>query len=208
VLVRIALVAGSRDTAEQVVACSRYLAAINPGSAPLVAAAAHTRGLLDRDAGALVAAADGHRHPLAGAAAAEDAGSVLAGQGAGARATAREQLGRALAVFEEAGAEHDAGRVRARLRDLGLRPCHWSRADRPVEGWASLTSTEHRVALIVAEGLTNAEVAARLFISRHTVDSHLRQIFRKLGIRSRVELTRMAVVHDAAEVAAEDRVST
>jgi DNA-binding CsgD family transcriptional regulator len=45
----------------------------------------------------------------------------------------------------------------------------------------------------VSEGLTNASAAQRLYLSRHTVDFHLRQIFRKLDIRSRVELTRMVV---------------
>jgi DNA-binding NarL/FixJ family response regulator len=46
------------------------------------------------------------------------------------------------------------------------------------------------VAEVVAEGLTNVEAAHRLFLSRHTVDFHLRQIFRKLEVRSRVELAR------------------
>ena len=64
-------------------------------------------------------------------------------------------------------------------------------------GWASLTVTEARVARVVAEGLTNGDVAGRMFLSRHTVDFHLRQIYRKLGIRSRVELTRLVVEHEA-----------
>jgi DNA-binding CsgD family transcriptional regulator len=60
-------------------------------------------------------------------------------------------------------------------------------------GWDSLTPTERSVAAVVAEGTTNREAAARLFLSPHTVDFHLRQIFRKLGIGSRVELARLAV---------------
>jgi DNA-binding CsgD family transcriptional regulator len=44
----------------------------------------------------------------------------------------------------------------------------------------------------VAEGLTNREVAERLFVSPHTVNSHLRQVFAKLGVKSRVALTRLA----------------
>ena len=55
-------------------------------------------------------------------------------------------------------------------------------------GWESLTATERTLASIVGQGLTNKQAAARLFVSRHTVDSHLRHIFRKLGINSRVEL--------------------
>jgi transcriptional regulator of acetoin/glycerol metabolism/DNA-binding CsgD family transcriptional regulator len=67
-------------------------------------------------------------------------------------------------------------------------------------GWESLTPTERSVAAVVAEGTTNREAAARLFLSPHTVDYHLRQIFRKLGIGSRVELTRLVVEHAAAPV--------
>ena len=59
--------------------------------------------------------------------------------------------------------------------------------------WASLPEAERRVAAAVAEGLTNRQAAERLFLSRHTVDFHLRQIFLKRGIRSRVELTRLVV---------------
>ena len=56
-------------------------------------------------------------------------------------------------------------------------------------GLDSLTETERRVARLVREGLTNAEIAERLFISRRTVDTHLSHIFVKLGISSRRELT-------------------
>jgi DNA-binding CsgD family transcriptional regulator len=62
-----------------------------------------------------------------------------------------------------------------------------------VTGWASLTDTEREVANLVAEGLTNREVAGKLFLSRHTVDFHLRQIFRKLDIASRVEVVQVVL---------------
>jgi DNA-binding CsgD family transcriptional regulator len=61
------------------------------------------------------------------------------------------------------------------------------------DGWDSLTDTERSVAQFVAEGLTNREAAERLFLSRHTIDFHLRSIFRKLGASSRVQLTRLVV---------------
>ena len=54
-----------------------------------------------------------------------------------------------------------------------------------------LTAAERRVARLAADGLTNRELANRLTVSPHTVDYHLRQIFRKLGISSRVRLTRL-----------------
>lgn len=55
-------------------------------------------------------------------------------------------------------------------------------------GWASLTAVERDVAALVADGLTNRQVAERLFLSAHTVDFHLRKVFQKLGTRSRVDL--------------------
>ena len=104
-------------------------------------------------------------------------------------------------AYEEMGAEHDSARVRSRLRDLGVHRSHWRRVVRPVCGWQSLTDTELRVATVVAEGLTNAQVAERLFVSHHTVDFHLRQIFRKLALRSRTELARVLVEHERAGAA-------
>jgi DNA-binding CsgD family transcriptional regulator len=62
-------------------------------------------------------------------------------------------------------------------------------------GWSSLRSSELGIAELVAAGLTNREVAARLFVSPHTVDFHLRQIFRKLSISSRIELARLVIEH-------------
>ncbi len=94
------------------------------------------------------------------------------------------EIDRSLAIYSQIGSVRDASRVRRRRRQ---------KAERPVSGWASLTSPEQRVALVVAEGLTNAQVGARLFLSRHTVDFHLRQVFRKLGITSRVELVRLVI---------------
>jgi DNA-binding CsgD family transcriptional regulator len=67
----------------------------------------------------------------------------------------------------------------------------------PAYGWPSLTSSERSVAAVVAEGATNREAAARLFLSPHTIDFHLRQIFRKLEINSRVQLTRLVVLHSS-----------
>ncbi len=65
--------------------------------------------------------------------------------------------------------------------------------DLPTGDWAGLTWSERRVAVLVADGLTNRQIAAQVHLSRHTVDYHLRQIFRKLDIASRVALTRLVV---------------
>jgi len=70
-----------------------------------------------------------------------------------------------------------------------------ARANAATFGWDSLTDAELAVAEQVAQGLTNREVGARLYLSPHTVDFHLRQVYRKLDIRSRVALTRLIVQH-------------
>ena len=91
-------------------------------------------------------------------------------------------------------------RVRAGLRNSGVRLHHWRRGDRPAFGWDSLTDTERRIADLVAQGLSNREVAAEVFLSAHTVAFHLRHIFWKLDVSSRVQLARLAARHDQAAV--------
>lgn len=62
--------------------------------------------------------------------------------------------------------------------------------------WRDMSHAEQAVAEQVADGLTNREVAINLLISPHTVDYHLRQIFRRFGLQSRVELARMMMARD------------
>ena len=64
-------------------------------------------------------------------------------------------------------------------------------------GWKSLTDTERSVIELVSLGLTNREAAERLFLSHHTVGFHLRSIYRKLDVSSRVDLTRLTLEHEA-----------
>lgn len=66
---------------------------------------------------------------------------------------------------------------------------------RPASGWAALTPTERDVVRLVAEGLANNEIAARLFVSRRTVQTHLTHVYAKLGISSRVQLAHEGVSH-------------
>jgi DNA-binding CsgD family transcriptional regulator len=120
----------------------------------------------------------------------EDAGAALATDGK--CEAARATLNMALDGYSRMGATRDEARVTRRLGHID-RDGHRAR---PMSGWTSLTPAEQAVAGRVAEGLTNPEVAARMTISRHTVDFHLRQIFRKLGIRSRVELARAAALRN------------
>jgi DNA-binding CsgD family transcriptional regulator len=66
---------------------------------------------------------------------------------------------------------------------------------RPASGWESLTPTEHDVVRLVSEGLSNADVATRLFISPRTVQTHLTHVYAKLGLDSRVQLVQEAARH-------------
>ena len=65
--------------------------------------------------------------------------------------------------------------------------------DRPRAGWDSLTPTEHEVVRQVADGLTNPEIAVRMFVSRGTVKNHLSHVYAKLGVKNRSELAAAAV---------------
>ncbi len=101
---------------------------------------------------------------------------------------------RVLRICLEAGAVRDAARARKRLRDLGI----WRRVqslDRPRLGWESLTGAELQVARLAGAGYTNRGIADRLFVSPHTVNTHLRHVFEKLDVRSRVDLARIVQSH-------------
>lgn len=188
-LVRAALCAGDPALAAWAVEAAERRSALNPGEPQLAAVAAHARGLRDGDAHALAAAVEGlagGTRPLALASALEDLGCAP---------IAREErvaaLSDALTRYVRCGATWDERRVRRRLRALGVR--RRVTAERPSSGWTALTASELEVAELVAQGLTNREAAQRLFVSPHTVSTHLRHVFAKLGISSRVELTRLVL---------------
>jgi DNA-binding NarL/FixJ family response regulator len=97
---------------------------------------------------------------------------------------AREHLRSALDAFQRLDRGWWADRVAAELRAAGETPAQ------PRERH-SLTAQQTQIARLVAGGATNREVAAALFLSPRTVDHHLRNIFTRLGIRSRVDLARL-----------------
>lgn len=101
-------------------------------------------------------------------------------------ATLVAQLGRCVEVLDELGARPQADRARQLLRGLGERPAPRPVQDRP----SGLSDREEQVARLVAQGLTNAAVAERLFISKRTVTTHLQNIYGRLGLNSRSALTR------------------
>jgi DNA-binding CsgD family transcriptional regulator len=194
-LVRIAVAAGDEELAEHTIEQAERRHELNPGVVSFQAAVAHARGLWRNSTYHLETAASlfgtGPR-PLATASALEDLGRVQASVGATDDAIA--SLDRALAIGTQAGAGWDASRVRRRLRQLGVRR-RIIASKRPATGWEALTTAEAAVAQLASEGKTNREIAETLFISPHTVNSHLRHIFDKLGINSRVSLTRSAGAH-------------
>jgi ATP/maltotriose-dependent transcriptional regulator MalT len=193
-MTRLALATENRRYAEEIVEVAESLARDNAGFPVLAAAAAHACGVLHRDTTALSRAAADLPDPWGRASAAEDLGVVLLeGPGRRSRQAAVDSLECALDHYDRIGASRDAARVRARLRELGVRRRHWTRADRPDTGWDSLTETERAVAALIAKGLTNRQAAAQMFLSPHTVSTHLRHVFSKLGIASRVELARLTV---------------
>jgi len=94
------------------------------------------------------------------------------------KARARASLEASLALFEDLGARLWSDKTKAELASIGGR----------TPAGDTLTSTERRVAALVAEGRTNREVAAELFLTDRTIEGHLTRIYAKLEIRSRSEL--------------------
>jgi DNA-binding CsgD family transcriptional regulator len=155
------------------------------GSACAGATAARCRGMLDDDVDAAYAAALAcdDRRPMPF----ERARTLLAYgrrlHRLGRRADARARLREAEAGFERLGAAAWAAQANIELSAAG------ARRRRPS---AALTPQERRVAAAVRAGASNREIAAELFLSPRTVEFHLRQIYRKLGIRSRTQLATRA----------------
>ncbi len=163
------------------------------GTVSAEAAATAARGLLDDDPSLLSAAAAGfagaHR-PLDCLLAHEWGGEALA------RADRRDEaiieLRAALGIARELPAARDERRLAAALRALGVREGSRAKHRRATVGWDALTSTEREVAVLIGEGLRNAEIAERLFVSRRTIESHVSRLYTKLDAPSRVALARAA----------------
>jgi len=140
---------------------------------------------------------------LESAAAADEAGApveaalsrLLAGRAlvrAEDRDRAAAELRRAADDFRECGAVRSCGEAERELRKLGYRIQQRTRAGGPAgTTLESLTKRELQVAMLVFDRKTNPEIADELFLSQKTVETHLRNIFRKVGVSSRVELARV-----------------
>jgi DNA-binding CsgD family transcriptional regulator len=200
--VRLTIETGSEELAKPLLSWASRFASLERECPSLVASLNHAHALLGRDREALAAVASsfaaGPRR-LAEAAANEDAGRAFAK--AGERGLASKHYLQALRRYEAAGAQLAARRVRTELRSFGSSDSTHRRTSQSF-GWESLTDVELSVTHLVAEGLTNRQVGEILFMSRYTVDSHLRHIFNKFGIHSRVALVKLVLQpHREAEQA-------
>jgi DNA-binding CsgD family transcriptional regulator len=188
-LARLAAATGDRDCSQELAVTARATARHAP-SPSIEATALLCEGLADGDPGPLLAAARSFHEagrPLYEGYGYEFAAALLAGRGR--TAEARDALDSALALYAKLGAVWDTSRAEARLRQVGVRRGRRQPLPkRPAFGWDALTETEHKVAVLVAEGRSNPDIATQMFLSRRTVQSHVSSILAKLQLHSRVEL--------------------
>jgi DNA-binding CsgD family transcriptional regulator len=187
-LARICVAAGEKAKAEEV-ADQVEEHARRAGVPSASGAAFQCRGLAADDPDVLLQAVAAYRESprvVHMALAAEDAGECLARHDRTEEAVGL--LKEALEIYERAGMRRDAARTEGRLRSMGVRRGAKGLRGRPQHGWDSLTGTEVRVASFAASGMTNPEIAERLFISRRTVETHMSHVLAKVGLSSRVEL--------------------
>jgi DNA-binding CsgD family transcriptional regulator/tetratricopeptide (TPR) repeat protein len=189
-LARIALAAGDFPRARAVAEASVRLAELNPCVLGWSAAQLHVEGLVTGNAARMREASRAFtrvgRH-LVAAIALADASLPLVQEGQRTAVASHDEATAALTAMGAVGIVtmlrdgHPAGGPRSRRR-----------CDRPQSGWESLTSAELRVLMIAATGESNKEIARQLWLSPHTVDTHIRHILEKLGLRSRVAMAREA----------------
>ena len=186
---RVASAAGDAGLRARVLQGVEVLERERPAVPLFTAVAQRTRSVLERDGDGLVAAAHALHswRPLLYAGAAEDAGAEFARSARNADAIV--QLNAAFDTYMEHEAVADARRVGRALRGLGVERRIVS--PRAKTGWDSLTDSELTVVTLIAQGVTNRDVATQLHLSLHTVKTHVHNAFAKLGINTRAQLTRL-----------------
>ncbi|WP_170159986.1 helix-turn-helix transcriptional regulator [Frondihabitans australicus] len=177
---RMMLAAGRPDRLARIISEADRRAELNPTNDLCRGIVLHLHGLREDDAEAVAAAAEYYRRiarPLILASALEDIGILRAGDDASNAESAWQE---ALALFESSGASRESNRVKMRLRSIGVFP-----RDAAAPPSTDLTNRELEVLARVAAGLTTQQIAADLFISPHTVTSHVRHMYAKWGVNSR-----------------------
>jgi DNA-binding CsgD family transcriptional regulator len=191
-MTRIELADGRSDEAERFAALTA--AAARRLELPIASAlAARARASLllaggDAAAAAELAAKACSSAPLEDARSQALAGRALAQVGE--RADAVRELRAAERAFDTCGAERERDQARRELRKLGARSEPRGPAARGVSGLESLSRREREIADLVRDRMTNREIAAELFLSEKTIETHLRNVFAKLGAASRVDVAR------------------
>jgi DNA-binding NarL/FixJ family response regulator len=211
-LTRCWLALGRLEDAKRAAACAETTA-VSTGALPMATSMAdRAKAVVALASGDPASAAD---RALASAAAADDAGvpveaalsRALAGRAlaqAGQQDRAIVELEKAASTFHACGARRYRDAADHELRRLGRRVHRRTQPGQPdATGIAALTEREEQVARLVVDRRTNPEVAETLFLSPKTVETHLRNIFRKLGVSSRVEVAR--AVEDADQASAAPR---
>jgi DNA-binding CsgD family transcriptional regulator/tetratricopeptide (TPR) repeat protein len=194
-LVAFQLAAGEQAAARRTSGSIRDYASRRTAPA-LRRSARHARALAQGDVDELQAVAVEYQHArrlLFAAQARERAGAMLAA--AGQARLAEAALRQANTGYESVDAGWDVARTDSMLRTLGVRRGKKGPRRRPRSGWEAMTDTERIVAGLVAEGLSNPQIGARMYLSRRTVQYHVSSILTKLDIVSRVELAALVVRH-------------
>jgi ATP/maltotriose-dependent transcriptional regulator MalT len=189
-LTRIAKAAGDEQRAEDAVAMAHRLARANPTVVSLRGVALHAEGVARGGDHGLLATAveclrDGPR-PLLLAAGLEDL--CEAEYRAGHREAAIEHLEASLQINVSCGARAALKRLRKRRGVIGISAAAAQREGADLSPLERLSPTKQEVAVLVAQEMTYGEISGKLQMSRHTVDTHIRQIFEKWEVHSRAEL--------------------
>jgi DNA-binding CsgD family transcriptional regulator len=198
--VRLAVATGDKALAASIVEEAEALAR-GPAAPHRRAVLLHCQSLLAADPAGLLEAANGYRaasRPLPRAQALEAAALLLAERGEAAEA--RNLFTDAFALYSKLGAEWDLARTQATFRSYGIRRGPRVRHRQARRGWEALTPTEVRVAGMVAQGMSNPQIAAQLFLSRRTVQTHVSHILAKLELQSRIDIAREASQRELTHV--------
>jgi DNA-binding CsgD family transcriptional regulator/tetratricopeptide (TPR) repeat protein len=199
-LAQLGMAAGAGGFTEEVVALAEIGAERNPGVPSLAGTALQLRGTIRRDLGLLDRAAGvlaRSPRPLMRAGGYEDLGFELVARGR--RGQGAALLDQSWGIYREAGARGPMMALQDRMRKAGFRRAQWQWAGpRPESGWQALTQAETRVARLIGSGCTNKAASQALGISVNTTGTHLRSVFAKLGVRSRVQLSNVMHEQDRA----------
>jgi DNA-binding CsgD family transcriptional regulator/predicted ATPase len=192
--VRLAMKIGDLDTAK---ALASQATALATGSQipHRQANALFCSGMLGHDAARLLAAAERYgdaSRPLLSAKALEAAAEDFVR--ADDRDQARGAFSRAVEIYTSLGAATDVARLQARFRAHGIRRGPRAKHREARSGWDSLTAAETKIAALVEGGMSNPEIAAKLFLSRRTVATHVSHILKKLDVHSRTDIAREAAL--------------